>query len=139
MKNINMENKTAKGIYGWKKWVIIAILSLLAGCINGFVGTGGGIVIVYMLLFLDSGGGDSTKNAFAKTLVAVIPMSFVAFLVYLNNGNVDTELMGRVFIPATLGGIVGACLMYKIDKKWLTMIFSSLVIYSGVTLITRAL
>ena len=120
---------------GLKKAVIITLLSFLAGCINGFVGTGGGIVLVYLLFMLEGGGVENTKNVFAKTLLTVFPMSLAALTVYLRNSNVDTALIWRVSLPAILGGVVGALLMDKIDKRVLNLIFSALVIYSGITMI----
>ena len=117
-----------------KKAVIIVFLSFLAGCINGFVGTGGGIVLVYLFFILESGGEKDTKNVFAKTLLTVFPMSLAALTVYLRNSMVDTSLILRVSLPAVIGGAVGAFLMDKIDKRILNLIFSFLVIYSGITM-----
>ena len=139
MKNINYNDKSENRIQGWRKWAVLVSLSLLAGCINGFAGTGGGIALVFLLLLLNSGEEDGTKNAYARTLVTVIPMSFTAFIVYLRSGSVDTELIGRVLVPTAIGGAVGALLMDRIDKKWLNLIFSALVIYSGITLAVRVL
>ena len=134
-----MDKKTQKKPQGAKKIVILIALSFLAGCINGFVGTGGGILMVLLLFMLDGGGEESTKNVFARTLVTVIPMTLTAFTVYLKSANVDTELMSRLFVPIALGGALGAVLMDKIDKKWLNLIFSLLVIYSGISMGIRVL
>ena len=134
-----MDKKTQNKPQGVKKFLILTVLSLFAGCINGFVGTGGGILMVLLLFMLDGGGEDNTRDVFARTLVTVIPMTFTAFTVYLMSENVDTELMSRLFVPISLGGAVGAALIDRIDKKWLNLIFSLLVIYSGISLGVRAL
>jgi len=134
-----MDKKTQNKPQGVKKFLILTVLSLFAGCINGFVGTGGGILMVLLLFMLDGGGEDNTRDVFARTLVTVIPMTLTAFTVYLRSENVDTELMSRLFVPISLGGAVGAALIDRIDKKWLNLIFSLLVIYSGISLGVRAL
>lgn len=112
-------------------------LSFLAGGINGFVGTGGGIVIVYMLYLIHKDDSEETKNNFAKTIITVLPMSLISLFVYIRNSNVDFNFMGKTLIPALIGGAVGAVVMDKIDRKWLSAIFAALVIYSGISMIVR--
>ena len=129
--NENQKNKPQ----GAKKAIFIAFLSSLAGVINGFVGTGGGIIMVFLLFRLCGGGEENTKIVFARTLLTVFPMSFAALTVYLRNSAVDTELILRVALPAALGGIAGALLMDRIDKRLLNLIFSFLVIYSGISMV----
>ena len=120
---------------GAKKAILITLLSLLAGFINGFVGTGGGIIMVFLLFQLEGGGEENTKTVFARTLLTVFPMSFAALTVYLRNSAVDMNLSLRVALPAVLGGIAGAIFMDKIDKRLLNLVFAVLVIYSGITMI----
>ena len=128
MKNLTAASKL-------KKHTLIGGLSLLAGLINGFVGTGGGIVLIFLFYLMKNGEEGDVRENFAMTIISVIPMSFAALFVYLRGANVDIPLVGRLFVPTVLGGVVGAYLMDKIDKKWLTIIFSALIIYSGVRLI----
>ena len=120
---------------GLKKWILIILLSFLAGCINGFVGTGGGIIIVFLLFRLYGGGEENTKDVFARTLLTVFPMSLAALTVYLRNSAVDMNLILRVLIPAILGGVTGAIFMDRIDKRVLNIVFAALVIYSGISMI----
>lgn len=97
---------------------------------NGFLGTGAGIVLVYLLSYLNK-GQKKTKDNFAMAVVLVLPMSAVSLYFYVKGGNVDYELIRISVLPAILGGILGAYLMDKIDKRWLSLIFAALVIYSG--------
>ena len=120
---------------GLKKWILIILLSFLAGCINGFVGTGGGIIVVFLLFRLYGGGEENTKDVFARTLLTVFPMSLAALTVYLRNSAVDMNLILRVLIPAILGGATGAIFMDRIDKRVLNIVFAALVIYSGISMI----
>jgi len=130
-----MEMNEKSKVKGIKKAILITALSFLAGCINGFVGTGGGIVLVYLLFMLEGGGEENTKNVFAKTLFTVFPMSFAALTVYIRNSNVDLSLILRVMLPAVIGGVVGAYLMDRINKRALNFVFSCLVIYSGIAML----
>lgn len=125
-----------KKIFG-KKWVsflIFCLLSFLAGGLNGFVGTGGGIIFVYMLGFLTD---NEKKDSFATSLCATIPISVIALFNYFKSGNVDTELCRSIILPCALGGVLGAFLVDKIKTKYLNGIFAALVIYSGVKMILK--
>ena len=126
------ENKTSnKGII---KYLILGFFSCLAGVINGFLGTGAGIVLIYLLAYLEK---ENVKNNFAMTIMAVLPMSFVSLYFYVKGENVDYELIRLSLLPIILGGIVGAYLMDKIERKWLSLIFSALVIYSGFSMVLK--
>jgi uncharacterized membrane protein YfcA len=112
------------------RYLILPIFSFLAGGMNGFLGTGAGIVLVYLLSYLNRGKRE-IKDNFAMAVVLVLPMSAVSLYFYVKGGNVDYELIRISVLPAILGGILGAYLMDKIDKRWLSLIFAALVIYSG--------
>ncbi len=64
-------------------------------------------------------------------------MSFVSLYFYVKGENVDYELIRLSLLPIILGGIVGAYLMDKIERKWLSLIFSALVIYSGFSMVLK--
>ena len=126
------ENKTSnKGII---KYLILGFFSCLAGVINGFLGTGAGIVLIYLLAYLEK---ENVKNNFSMTIMAFLPMSFVSLYFYVKGENVDYELIMLSLLPIILGGIVGAYLMDKIERKWLSLIFSALVIYSGFSMVLK--
>ena len=112
------------------RYLILPIFSFLAGGMNGFLGTGAGIVLVYLLSYLNREKRE-IKDNFAMAVVLVLPMSAVSLYFYVKGGNVDYELIRISVLPAILGGILGAYLMDKIDKRWLSLIFAALVIYSG--------
>ena len=122
-----------------KKRTLVGGLSALAGIINGFVGTGGGIILIFLFYLLRSGDEGDFKNDLVTTVAAVIPMSAVALFFYARGSNVDFYIIGRLFIPIALGGVTGAYLMSRIDKKWLTVIFSALMIYSGIRMAVSVL
>lgn len=112
------------------RYLILPVISFFAGGVNGFLGTGAGIVLVYLLTYLNRGKSE-TKNNFAMTIALVIPMSAISLYFYIRGENVDYELIRISVIPAMLGGILGAYLMDKINRRLLSLIFAVLVIYSG--------
>ena len=118
----------------YSTFALFCLFSLIAGGINGLLGTGGGIVLVYMLSLLTD---NKSKDNFATTLCATLPVSAISAIVYFKNSNVDAELLLKLAIPAVIGGVAGAFIVDKINKKWLNVIFAVLVIYSGICMIFK--
>ena len=118
------------------KWSVFLFcaLSFVAGGINGFLGTGGGIIFVYMLSLLTK---NDKKDNFATTLCAVIPISIISLFAYAKGENIDTGMIKMLVPSAILGGALGAFLTDKIRTKYLSICFSALVIYSGACMVMR--
>lgn len=114
--------------------LLFCVLSFVAGGINGFLGTGGGIIFIFMLSFFTK---NKAKDNYATSLCATLFISFVGLFAYLKNSRVDFKIIGQVGLPAILGGIVGAILVDKMKTKYLNIIFAGLIIYSGFNLIFR--
>lgn len=114
--------------------ILFCLFSFIAGGVNGLLGTGGGIIFVYMLSKLTK---NKAKDNFATTICATLPISAVSAVIYFKNSNVDLSLIPKLVVPALAGGIVGALAVDKINKKWLNIIFALLVIYSGTCMIFR--
>ncbi len=114
--------------------LLFCSVSFLAGAINGFVGTGGGIIFVFMLSKLTE---LDKKDIFATSLVSTALISSVTLLNYVKAGSIHWETVIRCAAPALLGGTLGAFLVTKLRVEWLNLIFSALLIYSGVHLIIR--
>lgn len=114
--------------------ILFCLFSFIAGGVNGLLGTGGGIIFVYMLSKLTK---NNAKDNFATTICATLPISAVSAVIYFKNSNVDLSLIPKLIVPALAGGIIGALAVDKINKKWLNIIFAFLVIYSGTCMIFR--
>lgn len=107
-------------------------LALLAGGLNSFVGTGGGILLVFALSVVF---GVDKKDAFATSLCITVPISAVGIISYFRAGSVDISLFSTLWLPVLFGGAFGAFLVDKIRLVWLNGIFGLLVIYSGLRLV----
>jgi uncharacterized membrane protein YfcA len=116
------------------KYLLFALLSFLAGSANGFLGTGGGVIFVYALSSLTE---IPKRNVFSTALCATVPLSAVSLLSYAQAGNVDFALVGSLWLPCALGGLLGAFLLSRLKLSWLNIIFASLVIYAGACMILR--
>jgi len=113
---------------------LFCLASFLAGGLNGFLGTGGGIIFVLMLGFLTK---NSPKDNFATSLCATIVLSVIGAYSYYKASNIDFDLIFRLDIFALLGGALGALCVDKLSVRWLNLIFAILIIYSGFKLLLR--
>lgn len=114
------------------KKLFLALCGTIAGFLNGLLGTGGGIAIIYTLnrLFPE----EDPKDNFATSVSAMLPMSVVSAGSYLSAGSF---VLGDalVYIPsAVVGGVLGALFLCRIKTGLLKKIFACVVIYAGVNM-----
>ena len=113
------------------KWILV-LLGALSGFINGFLGGGGGVLVVSVLLTVLA---LPQKNAQATALLAILPLTVVSAIVYLIKGVVDWQptLWARVGVVA--GGVVGALLLSKLKSDVIKIIFAVVLILGGIKLL----
>ncbi len=117
--------------------LLIVLGGACSGFINGMLGTGGGIVLVFLLGYLlTDKRGYSPRDVFATVIATVIPMSLVSAYIYLKDGSVTFADASPYIVPGILGGVAGAYLLDKINLKLLKKLFAVMVIYAGVKFVT---
>lgn len=122
--------KKAKGIK-------LSLAGLLAGTVNGLLGAGGGIIIIYALNKI-IGEKELDKNgAFATALCIMLPISVLSVLIYSSRGHISMEGFGVFLLPAVIGGALGGVLLGKLNTAFLKKLFAGLVIISGILLLVR--
>ena len=116
----------------------VLIFGAAAGFVNGFLGAGGGIILMYMFRRLSMGNsekGDKTRDIFASVVATVLPLSAVSAAVYGAKGMGDTSLLLKLAVPAAVGGVIGAFLTDKLDTKILRKIFAIIMITGGINML----
>ncbi len=117
-----------------KKFIIPAALALgavAAGFIGGFIGTGGGIVL--MLVLGLAGDKIEIRDRFALVIAVITPLSLLSALIY--NKNVDMTAAEPYILPGIIGGSIGALLLCRIKTELLRRIFALMVIWAGLCFI----
>ena len=115
------------------KPILLVVGGLFAGFVNGLLGAGGGIIIIYLLSALLRERASS-RDIFANSLCVMFPLSIVSCAVYFSRGGIDLSSIGVLLLPAILGGILGGFALSRVNTSLLKQIFSLLVIVSGVIL-----
>lgn len=109
--------------------VPIVIAGVGAGFINGLLGTGGGIVLIFALNYMLK--GEKNKDIYAFTLCVTLVLSLVSLFVYVRKGSVDFTESVRYGLSAIPGGVIGAYLLDKLNGKIVKRVFAVLLIVAG--------
>lgn len=107
----------------------LALAALGAGLLNGFFGTGGGMLLVIALSRLLCDGRK--KDAFIYSSVGVLAFCVASLALYGTRGGASGDALSGYVLPAALGGMLGALLFGRIGTRLLRKLFAALLLYSG--------
>lgn len=113
--------------------LILITIGLLAGILSGFVGVGGGIVIVPGLVYML---GFSQHQAQGTSLfILSMPVVILAMMNYWKSGNVNWKFGLVIAATFILGGFIGSKLALKISPGLVKFLFGILMAYVSFRLI----
>ena len=118
-----------------KKRRLLLLGGLAAGFLNGLLGAGGGILIVWILGKVLGDATDDGKDIFACALAVMLPISALSTLSYAFSGGIPDHNLGRFLLPGILGGLCGAFLLDRLRIGAVKTIFAVLVILSGIVMV----
>lgn len=118
---------------------MVAVEGTVVGVVTGFVGVGGGFLIVPALVLL---GRLSMRLAIGTSLVIIAAKSAVGFAKYeqllLSMGsNVDVRVISVFVVLGVLGSVVGRSISNKLDQATLKRTFAVFLIVLGAFVIFR--
>lgn len=98
-----------------------------AGIVNGFLGAGGGMIIVPMLVK----SGLDRKQAHATSVCIILPICIFSAYMYISSGKVTINDALPYLIWGVLGSIIGSIILPKINQNLLRKIFGILLIWAS--------
>ncbi len=111
-------------------YIIAIAIGVLAGVASGFMGIGGGVVIIPALAFIL---GFDQHLAQGTSLAAMVPpIGILAAYVYYKSGHVNIPVAALIAAGFIVGGMVGAKVVVNVDPGVLRRVF-------GVVLLLLAL
>lgn len=116
--------------------VILMAIGLAAGILSGFVGVGGGVIIIPGLIYIL---GFSQFQAQGISLSLMLPpIGVLAFYNYYSQGHISkTSLFyaGIMAVLFILGGFIGSKLALKISENLVRLIFGCILLYVAIQMI----
>lgn len=110
-----------------KIWVYL--LTVLAGAVNGVMGTGGGTVVMPALYKVM----DDGKNAHQSVCAFVLPLAILGASV--RQAEVGKANALFVLAGGVTGGLAGAIISRKTSFNSIKILFGSVILYMGVRMI----
>lgn len=103
----------------------VLIEGVVVGAVTGFVGAGGGFLVVPALVLL---GGLSMELAVGTSLVVIAMKSLAGFAGFVGHTRVDWALGLSISASAVVGSILGSLLISRIPAKHLRAAFGWFVV-----------
>jgi uncharacterized membrane protein YfcA len=103
---------------------------ILAGLFGGYLGLGGGIVIVP---FLTLAMGLDIKEAVPVSMAAIVVNSLAASSEYMKKGMVDIEIMVPLALSMVLGMVIGSSALYFIPQNFIRLLLAAVLLYTALS------
>lgn len=113
---------------------LLLAISFLAGLLGALTGLGGGIVIIPVLVLFFH---VNMHYAMGASLITVIATSSGTAAAYMREGYTNLRIGIFLEVAAVLGAFMGALLVTMVPITLLTVIFSSILIFSAYLTFTR--
>ena len=117
--------------------LILLSIGIFAGVASGFVGIGGGLVIVPALIYflgLDQHTAQGTSLA-----LMLPPIGILAAINYHNAQSIEWWYSGVIAITFILGAWLGSKWALRISPTVVRLIFSALLFYAAISLTCKSL
>ncbi len=125
----------SSGIDGVSLWIIL-IIFLFTGFMSGFMGVGGGFIIMPALVYLI---GLPTAVAVGTSLMTVLFSGAYGCFTYAMKGRVEVIAAFIMLIGASIGAQIGATAVRYIEGYGIRILFSLMILLAAVSVATEQL
>lgn len=120
-------------IEGVSLWIILLIF-LCTGFLSGFLGVGGGFIIMPALVYLI---GLPTVVAVGTSLITVLFCGAYGCFTYALKGRVEIVAAFIMLIGASIGAQIGATAVKYIRGYGIRLLFAIMIILAGISIVTE--
>ena len=116
--------------------LMLLAIGLLAGVASGFVGVGGGLVLVpAMVVFLGLGQHAAQGTSLAMMLP---PVGILAVLQYHRAGEVHWWYAAVLCVTFVIGAWTGSKWSLKLSESWVKLVFGLVMLYASCRMLLTA-
>lgn len=113
--------------------IILVLVGIAAGMLGGFVGVGGGIIIVPALIYFL---GYSQMQAQGTSLgLILLPVGILGVLQYYKHGHVDFRIVFVLAAGFIIGSFFGSKISLSLPQDTVKKLFASLLIIIAIKMI----
>lgn len=117
--------------------IILILIGFFAGILSGFVGIGGGVIIVPALVFFL---GLSQHEAQGTSLfVLMMPVVGLAVYNYWRENSINWNYGFIIALAFVIGGFLGSKISLKLSPSFVKLVFGVIMAYVSVRLIMSGL
>lgn len=111
----------------------LIVIGILAGILSGFIGVGGGIIIVPLLVY--SLGMSQHEAQGTSLFILLLPVGFLAVYNYWKTDNINWKFGLIIALTFVIGGYIGSKLSLKLSPGIVKLIFGAIMAYVSVRMI----
>jgi len=116
--------------------VTLLLIGVAAGCLSGFIGIGGGLLIVPALMYFM---GMSQMAAQGTSLALMLPpIGALAVMNYWRAEEVDLRAAGIMVVAFVIGGYFGSRLALSLNPMKVRLAFGVIMLYVAVRMVWGA-
>lgn len=117
----------------WQTIGMLVIVGLLAGILSGFVGVGGGIIMVPALIWLLHYSQHQAQGT--SLAVLMLPVVFLAVRNYYKEGMIDWKVVGVIAVAFVAGGYFGSKGALALPEDTVKRVFGVVMLFVAIKLI----
>ena len=118
-----------------KEILFVAVLGTLGGFINGFLGAGGGIIILFALNRMNKNkGAGAVRDNFGAVVACILLLSSVSAVTYSQSADIELSYLFVLAVPGMAGGVLGAFFTDKLNTDVLKAAFSVILVIAGINM-----
>ncbi|MBI1266420.1 MAG: TSUP family transporter [Cryomorphaceae bacterium] len=107
--------------------IILILIGIVAGIMSGFIGIGGGVIIVPALIYFL---GLTQFQAQGTSLAIMLPpVGIMAFLNYYKADNVNLKYAAVIAITFIIGGYLGSKIALRMSPMHVRLVFGVIMLY----------
>ena len=112
---------------------LLVLIGVAAGILSGFVGVGGGLIIVPALMWLLSFSQHQAQGT--SLAVLLLPVGILAVMNYYKAGQIDLKAAGVISVAFILGGYLGSKWSLMLPAETVRKIFGVIMLIGALKLI----
>ena len=106
-----------------------ALIGIVAGFVNGLLGSGGGTIVVPALEFFQK---LDEYRSHATAIAVILPLSIVSTVIYFFKGSLEWKSILIVGAGSIIGSAIGAYLLKKVSPGFLSKLFGVVMVAASV-------